>query len=170
MAWSKRELLAYLDRVEPALARLDHFEALDVPAEASAATIQAAFHHMAANLHPDLYRRVLSAEDHERLTIVYGRIAEAYRVLRNPEHRHDYLKREASKRRAGKTETAPGKTGGGDSAVARLSPKAQRLYRRAQTSLRMKDRASAKLNLRMAIALEPKSALLREALAELESE
>jgi len=169
VAWSKRDVLAYLDRVEPVLAKLDHFEALDVPADAGPVTIQDAFHHMASNLHPDLYRRQLSAADLERLTIVYGRIAEAYRVLRNPDHRRDYLAREADKRNRGKTETDDVKTGG-NSAVARLSPKAQRLYRRAQTSLRMKDIASAKLNLRMAIALEPKSALLREALADLESE
>ena len=177
MAWAKREVLAYLDRVEPALDRLDHFELLDVPADAGPLTIQDAFHHMASNLHPDLYRRVLRAEDHERLTIVYARIAEAYRVLRHTGHRRAYLKDVARKLEDRAARPAPAvdarpvaRDRGDDVAVARLSPKAQRLYRRAQTSLRMKDIASAKLNLRMALAIDPKSALLREALADLEKE
>ncbi len=169
MAWTKREVLAYIERVEPVLDKLDHFELMDVPADAGPTTIQEAFHQMASNLHPDLYRRLLAPENHERLTIIYARIAEAYRVLRHAGNRRAYLKNEAKKR-----EQRPAKTtkpsAGADSAVARLSPKAQRLYRRAQTSIRMKDMASAKLNLRMALAMEPKSALIREALKDLEEE
>jgi len=169
MAWTKRDVLAYLERVEPVLGELDHFELLDVPAEAGPTTIQEAFHHMAGNLHPDLYRRLLSSEDHERLTIVYARVAEAYRVLRSTGTRRTYLKNEAKKLEE-QGEAAPAPARGANSAVARLSPKAQRLYRRAQTSIRMKDHASARLNLRMALAVDPKSALLREALADLEEE
>lgn len=168
MAWTKRDVLAYLDRVEPVLGELDHFELLDVQADAGPLTIQEAFHHMASNLHPDLYRRMLRAEDHERLTIVYARIAEAYRVLRHAGYRRAYLKDAA--RKLDEQPAKPAASGGVDSAVARLSPKAQRLYRRAQAALRMKDFASAKLNLRMALALDPRSALLREALAELAKE
>lgn len=168
MAWTKREMLAYVERVEPALDELDHFELLDVNADAGPTTIQEAFHHMASNLHPDLYRRLLTPDDHERLTVVYARIAEAYRVLRHARYRREYLKAEAKKR--ADQDEAPSATTGRHSAVVRLSPKAQRLYRRAQTSIRIKDLTSAKLNLHMALAIDPKSALLREALAELEEE
>ena len=72
--WTKRELLAYLDRILPALEGLDHFELLDVPPNADDKTIQGAFHNMAAGLHPDRHRNVLSPSQHERLIIVYARI------------------------------------------------------------------------------------------------
>lgn len=169
MAWTKREVLAYLDRVEPVLTTLDHFELLDVHADAGPLTVQEAFHAMASNLHPDLYRRELEPANLERLTIVYARIAEAYRVLRHAGHRRTYLKDEARKMNDQRAATAEPTAASRSMAVARLSPKAQRLYRRAQTSMRMHDMVSAKLNLRMALAIDPKSALLREALADLEA-
>jgi hypothetical protein len=46
-----------------------------------------------------------------------------------------------------------------------LSPRAQTLYRRAQTALRTGDRSSAVLNLRMALSIHPQSTLLKAALA-----
>ena len=159
--WSKREVLAYLDRVESALDGLSHFELLDVPGDATTTHVQDAFHQMAARLHPDLYRTQLTPTDFERLTRVYARIAEAYRALRSDDERKKYLLAIARKQERNEAPAT-----GGDP-VALLGRKAQRLYRRAQTALRRGDRASALLSLRMAAALEPQSALLREALAEL---
>ncbi len=159
MRWSKRNLLAYLDRVEPALDGLSHFELLDIAGDATTTHVQDAFHQMASRLHPDLYRTELTPEDFERLTRVYARIAEAYRALRSDDERKRYLMTIARKH---EQQQAPAT--GGDP-IALLQPKARRLYRRAQTSLQRGDRASALLSLRMAAALEPKSALLREALA-----
>jgi curved DNA-binding protein CbpA len=169
--WSKRELLTYLDRVEPALDRLDHFELLDVAASADKSAIQSAFHEMAAGLHPDRHRRQLTPQQYERLTIVYARIAEAYRVLRNPEHREEYLKGKQRERLDQKTPSAPARKpaaakrrGSGPPELAILSPKAQQLYRRAQAALRSGDRTSAMLNLRMALNKHPTSDFLKQAL------
>lgn len=156
--WSRRDLLAYLEKIERASGELDHFELLDVSYEAGDAEIQAAFHRVAGGIHPDRHRRSLSAEQRERLTVVYARIAEAYRVLRDPEMRLGYLKKVAQRGerpRARRDSTDP---------VAVLSPKAQRFYRRAMVALRTGDRTSALLNLKMALRLHPTSDLLREAL------
>jgi curved DNA-binding protein CbpA len=163
--WSKRELLAYLDRVMPALEGLDHFELLDVPPNADDKTIQGAFHNMAGGLHPDRHRNVLSPSQHERLIVVYARIAEAYRVLRSPEHREKYLVDEAKRRKkTTATVRAPQETA---SALALLSPKAQQLYRRAIAAKRTGDTTSAILNLRMALAKHPQSGFLHDALKKL---
>lgn len=158
-AWSRRDVLAYLERVERASGELDHFELLDVSADAGDAEIQAAFHRIAGGIHPDRHRRHLSPPQRERLTVVYARIAEAYRVLRDPEARRAYLERMA---RAPRKARARRDTGA--DAVAVLSPKAQRFYRRAMAALRTGDRTSALLNLKMALRLHPSSELLREAL------
>ena len=166
-AWSKRELMGYLDRVVPVLNRLDHFELLDVVANASPKDIQSAFHAMAAGLHPDRHRNALSPEQHEKLITVYARIAEAYRVLRDPDNTAAYLKKAARDSR----ESGPvrGTTADGETGLALLSPKAQQLYRRAMAAQRTGDMASAKLNLRMALARHPQSVFLKEALRGLQS-
>jgi curved DNA-binding protein CbpA len=159
-AWDRRAILAYLDRVEPILDRLNYFELLDVQPDATPVQIQEAFHAVAAGIHPDRLRKSLTAEEKERLTIVYARIAEAYRVLRDEDSRNKYLVQAA---RAEDAQEAPS-TVDRDS-IALLSPRAQSLYGRAEAALRTGDRASALLNLRMALALHPQSTLLREALA-----
>ncbi len=163
--WSKRELLAYLDRVMPALKGLDHFELLDVSPNADDATIQAAFHNMAGGLHPDRHRNVLTPAQHETLIVVYARIAEAYRVLRSPEHREAYLKAEAKKRTGAQAPVREPQDPA--QALALLSPKAQQLYRRAVAAQRTGDTASAVLNMRMALAKHPQSGFLKQALKSL---
>ena len=164
-AWTTRELLAYLDRVEPNLSKLNHFELLDVDAISSEGIIQDAFHQMATRMHPDRHRKQLSPRDHERLTIVYARIAEAYRVLRDEELRTNYLVKIASNKGAEKKPAEASE----DESLSMLGAKTQRLYRRAQTALRTGDRKSAVLNLRMALAKHPSSSFLKNALREAES-
>lgn len=166
--WSKRELMGYLDRVLPALDRLDHFELLDVAVSASSKDIQSAFHAMAAGLHPDRHRNSLSPEQHEKLVTVYARIAEAYRVLRDPAYKDAYLKKAA--RDCDESGPVANKsTAGGETSLALLSPKAQQLYRRGIAAQRTGDAASANLNLRMALARHPQSVFLKEALRGLKS-
>ena len=168
--WSKRELLAFLERAHKALDNADHFELLDVSPSDDSTTIQRAFHEMAAGLHPDRHRRELSDEQREQLIQVYARIAEAYRVLRNPDERAKYLQ-EAARKQKKREEAgdAPARKGAQstEDALALLSPKAQRLYRRAMASAQTGDTASAALNMRMALALHPQSGFLRAALKSL---
>lgn len=162
--WSVRDLLAYLDRVEPALRRLNYYELLDVGPGAGPAMIQESFHRLASRIHPDRYRTLISPADQNRLTTVYARIALAYTVLRDDEQRRRYLE-EMARDRPGVTEQPTDAS----NAVKMLGPKAQRLYRRAQASLRRGDAATAVLELRMALAHERGSELLLEALAEAEA-
>ncbi len=158
-----RDLLAYLDRVEPRLAKLSHYELLDIPVDADTDAIQKAYHAVAARMHPDHHRARLSPEQYERLNIVYGRIAEAYRCLRNPEEAEEYRRQLAGTVARDDSPVVDSEA----AAVDLLSPKAQRLYRRAQAALRTGDQASALLNLKMALRSAPNSALLKAALADL---
>lgn len=156
---STRALLAYLDKVEPVLRKLTHFELLDVPTTAGHDQIQRAYHAIAARMHPDRHRAKITPEQHERLNIVYGRITEAYRVLRDDRERARYV---AELERRAKAGEAAG--GDEEQAVKLLSPNAQRLYRRAMAAVRTGDLTSAALNLKMALRGDPDSALLNETL------
>jgi curved DNA-binding protein CbpA len=164
-AWSVREVLAFLDRVEPVLGRMSYFELLDVGTDAGDDDVQRAFHGMAASLHPDRHRQGLTVGQRERLTIVYARIAEAYRVLRDAPGREAYRHAHPP---AIAGEPAVAAELGDEEHLARLHPKAQSLYRRAQAALRTGDRTSALLNLRMALAANPTSTWLRAALDRVE--
>ena len=150
--------MALLDALTPRLDRLSPFELLDVAPPGTDGEIQRAFHQKAAQLHPDLYRSMpaLSPDDHERLETIYSRVAQAYVTLRDPEVRAQ-LSRSAPQRPGSAPPPAH---------LASLSAKAQSLYRRAEAALGTGDIASAVLNLRMALAAQPDSALLRSALAE----
>jgi curved DNA-binding protein CbpA len=161
--WSVRELLAYLDRVEPGLARLNYYELLDVGAGAGPAMIQEAFHRLASRIHPDRYRTLIDPADHARLSTVYARLSLAYSVLRDGEQRRRYLEEMAKGR-----DHAPSRGGDEAAALKLLSPKAQRLYRRARASMSRGDASTAVLELRMALAHERGSQLLLDALADAE--
>lgn len=155
-ALGRRELLAYLGRILPQLDQLSHFELLEVTAETEAKGIREAFYRKAASLHPDLYRLVLGSDDLERLAKLYACIANAYLILRDDRSRAEYA------RRIGRD----GQPTSSLDAEANLPAQARRLYQRARASMRTGDYASAVLNLRMAVASAPASALLREALAD----
>ena len=163
-AWSRRHVLSYLDRILPALDSLNHFEILDIAVTADADTIQSAFHAMAGRLHPDRHRNVLSPEQYDKLIVAYARIAEAYRILRDPKLKEEYVRKAVRSRG-----DAPATGGQGpDAALALLNPKAQQLYRRAMAAMRTGDLTSATLNLRMALAKHPRSDFLRDALRSLQ--
>lgn len=154
--WSKSRLLAYLDRVEPVIGKLSPFELLDVPPEANAVELSRAFGSRARDLHPDLYRKLLSDEDRLRLQKVYGRITAAYSELRTGGGK--------------KTHSAEGrrrKPRVSEDTVRLLDPKAQSHYRRAQAAIRRGDKTSAVLALRMALAKHPESQFLQNALKKL---
>jgi len=150
-----REMIAYLGQILPQIDQLSYFELLEVTPETEAKGIREAFYRKAASLHPDLYRQVLDTSDLERLAKLYARIANAYLVLRDDRSRAEYARKLGH----------DGQPSGLD-AEASLPAQARRLYQRARASMRTGDYASAVLNLRMAVASAPASALLRNALAD----
>lgn len=168
MAWTPAQLLAWLDEVEPRADGRSHFEWLEVAPTAAPKAIQGAYHAIARTRHPDLFRAALAPADLDRLIRMYARISGAYAELR--------AGRPAPPAATTTTTPAPthaGAPAGAASPPAKVDParamngRALALYRRAEGALRTGDRATAILNIKMAIAADPGSQLLRGALAEL---
>ena len=151
----------YVSRVMPALDKMDHFELLDVSIDAKKSEVQKSFLLMASSLHPDRHRLSLEPDDLERLTIVYARIAEAYRVLKDPKEKELYLTKAALNM---KTASQPEELTEKDS-LSLLSPKAQRLFKRYKGALRTGDSSSALLYLKGALSMHPQSQFLKEELS-----
>lgn len=139
---------------------------------------QAAFHKVARMAHPDLHRSSLSAEELELVTTAYSRVAGAYQELRTQRMQTTRVPRASLKPptaappiktpEAGATvDPKPAPAVG---AAAAMTPKALVYYRKAELSLRRGDLKGAVLQLKMAIAADPLSTMLRTALQEVESE
>jgi hypothetical protein len=140
---------------------------LDIKPDASLDDAQAAFHKIARIAHPDLHRTTLTPDDLETVTSAYARAAAAYQEFRTQ-------RMSTTPRTAGKdvpATSAPAASGGGStSAPSQMSSKALIYYRKAELALRRGDLKTAILQLKMAIAADPQSGLLRTALAEVEAE
>ncbi|MBK9036380.1 MAG: hypothetical protein IPL61_34885 [Myxococcales bacterium] len=182
MAWTPHQVLAWLDQVEPRADGLSHFEWLELAPTAGSSAIQGAYHAVARTRHPDLFRKSLSARDFDRLTRMYARVTGAYAELRKPEAAATYLRVRRASSQPGEAAAIPGGATPPPPApppppppapaapvdpTRSMNARALVLYRRAEGALRTGDRTTAVLNIKMAIAADPSSQLLRGALAEL---
>jgi hypothetical protein len=137
---------------------------LDIKPDASLEDAQTAFHKIARLAHPDMHRTTLGPEDLESVTSAYARAAAAYQ-----EFRMNRVKAPAQRTpSAGSPAANPG--GSTVAAAGQMSSKALIYYRKAELALRRGDLKGATLQLKMAIAADPQSSLLRTALAEVEAE
>ena len=196
MSWTAVQLLAWLDLVEPRAETRTHFEWLEMVPSASSQAIQNAYHAIARTRHPDLARKALGTRDLDRLVRMYSRITSAYAALRSPEAAANYLRARRDSQKLVEIPSPPPRGTPGTHppmaftsvGAAPLPPKtpppappgpidparsmnarALAYYRRAEGALRTGDRTTALLQIRMAIAADPRSTLLRAALAELKN-
>jgi hypothetical protein len=210
VTWSVKELVAWLQEVEPTADQRGKFDWLEIPPTASSTAIQEAYHRIARTRHPDLFRQ-LDPKLMDRLVRMYGRVTAAYADLKEPEKCAAYLRElrgpkpptiqpptslvhpvtartaerltvaaaanpTTNRPHARESEPPPPppaapaqprtRTGPMDPAAS-MNARALAFYRRAEGAQRTGDRAAALLQIKMAIAADPKSTFLRAALAEL---
>ena len=137
-------------------------ELLEIKEHAGFDAAQVAFHKVAKMAHPDLHRSSLTADDLEIVTLAYSRVAGAYQDLRTT------TTTQRIKPIKDGSATTPPPTGAGNSGA--MSSKALVCYRKAEGALRRGDLKGALLQLKLAIAADPASTLLRSALTEVETE
>ncbi|MBA3392561.1 MAG: hypothetical protein H0T89_07955 [Deltaproteobacteria bacterium] len=147
---------------------------LEIPQGSTMEDAQAAFHKLARIAHPDLHRTTLDEAELELVTLAYSRAAAAYQDFRSQRMQTTRI------RPIGKDMIIPGARnmtaddapppGQAAPGASSMSSKALIHYRKAELSLRRGDLRAALLSLKMAIAADPQSAVLRSALAEVEGE
>jgi hypothetical protein len=155
---------------------------LELAPDAGLDAAQEAFHKIARLAHPDLHRTALTADELELVTTAYARAAAAYQEFR-AKYSSARMRpvREPASSPAIATTTVIPTSAAPNKAVAlpdepapnpaqAMSPKALIQYRKAELCLRRGDLTQAVLHLKMAIACDPQSAVLRSALAEVEAE
>ena len=155
----------FVERAYAALEQTDYYRVLGMSSAASEQEIRDAYYKLAARLHPDVHGEIGDPIFRQRLTTVFSRVVEAYRVLSDPARRSEYDQTLAG----GNMRISQG---------AKVKPQvdhgiadahARRFYQLAQQAMDSGDARSAVMNLRIALSTEPDSALLRDALARAEA-
>ncbi len=148
------------------LDELDYYALLSVAREASIDDIKAAFRAFARRYHPDRYAGDEAAA--HKMTRIYRRGTEAYRVLTHPEQRRAYdtelaqgqLRLDPERAQASIRPSMP--PGQAEVRDARARP----FMAKAALALKAGDFKVAKLNLQIALNYEPDNAVLRSKLEE----
>lgn len=162
---SRMDVLLWAKRINAIAKTATPHQLLDIPADAGSDVVQEAFHTIAKGSHPDLHRNGLSPQELETVTTAYAAVANAYQSLRTRPGRATIREQPAAAVQATPSGTAPV-----SNAAAAMSSRAVLYYRKAELALKRGDLKGAILQLKMAVAADPRSVFLRTALAEVEAE
>lgn len=150
----------FVERAYKVLNDVTYYQLLSIPTAADQAEVRAAYYKLAANLHPDVHGIDVDPAYRKKLTAVFSRVAEGYKVLCDPSLRSRYdRERSQGQVRIGMGADINKK----DHDISDAS--ALRFYNLGKAALRDGDFKSAKLNLRFALQKEPESKTVKAALA-----
>jgi DnaJ-class molecular chaperone len=154
----------FVDRAYAALEQTDYYRVLGVSSAASELEIRNAYYKLAARLHPDIHGEDADPVFRGRLTTVYSRVVEAYKVLSDRRKRPDYDAALAQ----GMLRMTAGLKIRPRAEEAISDANARKFYQLAQKAMADGDGRSALMNLRIAMSSEPDNPVLREAVTRAE--
>ena len=155
----------FVDRAYGALEQIDYYRVLGVSSAATEQEIRDAYYKLAARLHPDVHGDDVDAGFRLRLTTVFSRVVEAYRVLSDQRRRRQYDEA-----------LAQGllRLGAGMKVKERVEEQiadagARRFFLLAQKAMETGDTRSAIMNLRIASSSEKNNPVILDLLARAEA-
>ena len=151
------------------LPRFNYYQLLEVPPTAGADEIKAAFYRISRDYHPDRYFRFPNENFRNAVSTIYRRISEGYTVLKSPGWREAYdeqLKKDPAAVRFSIQEDEKRRQQGGSSYDGGTGP-GKKYWQAAMEALRNKNLAGAKLQLQLAVGIEPGNAEFKAKLDEL---
>jgi len=164
----RRDTIAeFVEAAHGALEQTDYYRVLGVSSAASSSEIRASYYNLAQSLHPDVHGETLEEAYREKLTAVFSRVVEAYKVLSDEERRSNYdsaLAGGAMRLRAG----AKHRPRAPEDQIQHAA--AKKFFQLGLTALRAKNCKTAVQNFKLALKMEPESELIKKKLAEAEAE
>jgi curved DNA-binding protein CbpA len=154
---------SYVERASAVLDQVDYYRLLNISSASNDEQIRAAYYKLAASLHPDVHGVDVDSVYRAKLTAVFSRVAEAYKVLSDSALRNRY-DRELAK---GSLRISMGVD------VAKKgpdieTPAARKFFKLAKSAMVSGDYKSATMNLRFALQVEPDNELIKSELAKAE--
>jgi DnaJ-class molecular chaperone len=161
-------IVRFIERAHAVLDQTSYYGVLGVSPQATVAQIRGSYYQLASRLHPDLHIGCLAPETERRLTAVFSRVVEAYKILADGARREQYdLGLAAGKLRWDADAAARPKSKSADAEVPQ-GP-ARRFFNLGRDALRAQDARGAVLNLRMALQIAPGNAVIERELARAEA-
>lgn len=158
-------IMSFVERAYAALDKVDYYRLLSVSSASDDEHIRAAYYKLAANLHPDVHGLEVDPAYREKLTAVFSRVAESYKVLSSPELRTRYDRELAS----GKLRMSMGAEVG-PSGPDISDASALRFFKLGQQAMTGRDFKSAVMNFQFALQVEPDNEAIKSELAAAEQE
>src|SRR5690349_18798687 len=155
----------FVDRTHAALEQIDYYRVLGVSSAATEQEIRDSYYKLAARLHPDIHGDDPDVDFRLRLTTVFSRVVEAYRVLSDQRRRRQYDEALAQ---------GMLRLGAGMKVKERVEEQiadagARRFFLLAQKAMETGDARSAIMNLRIASTSEPNNPVIQDALSRAEA-
>lgn len=153
------------------LPKLTYYDLLGVAPEATQAEIKGAFYKVSRDYHPDRYFRFPNENFRNAVNTIYKRVSEAYTILRNTEWRASYdaqIKADPAKVRFNIQEEEKRKQQGGTAYDGGNGP-GKKYWIAAMDALRNKNPAGAKMQLQLAVGIEPGNEHFKAKLEELKA-
>lgn len=166
-----QEILNKLKVIWKDLPRLNYYQLLDVSPDAPDADIKKAFYRVSREFHPDRYFRFPNENFRNAVNTIYKRVSEAYTVLRSPQWRESYnrqIKDDPKNVRFSVQDEMKRQQQGGTSYDGGTGP-GKKYWMAAMDALRNKNTAGAKLQLQLAVGMEPKNEQFKAKLEELKA-
>lgn len=162
------ELRAFVEEVFPDLDLYSYYQLLELDDAASAGDIRTAFYRQAARLHPDRFSGLGDPAVRGKLTAIYARIAEAYKVLSDSKKRAAYDAGMAQGQMRYQ-EAEREKKGPQNPEDAVSKPEAKKFLRLALQAQRAGDHKGAAMNFKFALSYEPSNEWLQQQLSAAEA-
>ena len=149
----------FVERAHKVLNEVTYYQLLCIPPTADLTQVRAAYYKLATSLHPDVHGVEVDLEYRKKLTAVFSRVAEAYKVLTDTKLRSRY------DRELGQGQVRIGMGADVDKKSHDISDaSALRFYKLGKAALGDGDIKSALMNLRFAEQKEPGSKSIKSAL------
>ncbi len=146
---------------------LDYYQILKIPQNASSSDLKAAYFRESRNYHPDKYYNE-PPEFNKKVTTIFKRITEAYKILCDPETRAIYTEGINGANRAKNLRYIHGVQGGPPKEDEGQTPMGRKYFQMGKMALNNMDYKGAKINFQLALKMEPKNESFQKRLAEAE--
>ena len=156
----RAKIRAFVERAYAVLDQVDYYRMLSISSAATDVQVRAAYYKLAASLHPDVHGLGIDKAYRAKLTAVFSRVAESYKVLSDRPLRARY-DRELAKGSLRISMGADIANRGPDI----KTPGALKFFKMGQGALRSRDFKSAVMNFKFALQQEPDNEVIK---AELE--
>jgi DnaJ-class molecular chaperone len=162
---ARAAIARFVEQAYAQLEQVDYYRILGVSSAATEEQIRGTYYKLAAKLHPDIHGDGVDAGFHARLTAVFSRVVEAYKVLSDEKKRRQYddgLAQGMMRLRVGakaRPRTAEDQL---------TNPKAKKFFKLGQSALTSKNYSSAVMNFKMALSMEPDSEVIQRFLEQAE--